>query len=166
MIVWAVDPGLKGALARLDMYVGSLLIHDMPIISTTFLKAGKKKKRNMVDAKGVFEILKDEKYRPIFIEQVSARPNQGVTSMFGFGRSLGVVIGVAAALDMPTTMVRPQEWQRATGAKGKDGSRQRAKEVFPAFADLFKLKKHDGRSDAALLAYYSTFCGLSVDSYD
>ena len=163
MIVWAVDPGLKGALARLDMYVGSLRIYDMPIISTTFLKAGKKKKRNMVDAKGVFEILKDEKYRPIFIEQVGARPGQGVTSMFGFGRSLGVVVGVAAALDMPTTMVRPQEWQKAVGAAGKDGSRQRAKEVFPAFADLFKRKKDDGRSDAALLAYYSTFCGLSVD---
>ena len=124
MIVWAVDPGLKGALARLDMYVGSLQIHDMPIISTTFLKGGKKKKRNVVDAKGVFKILKDEKYRPIFIEQVSARPNQGVTSMFGFGRSLGVVVGVAAALDMPTTLVRPQQWQKARSQTPTDAPHQ------------------------------------------
>ena len=45
---------------------------------------------------------------PVWIEQVSARPGQGVTSMFNFGKSYGMVLGVAAGLGYVTNYVTPQ----------------------------------------------------------
>jgi crossover junction endodeoxyribonuclease RuvC len=58
-------------------------------------------------------------------------------------------------LSSPLTLVAPQLWQKAVGLRdGKDGSRLRAMELFPAYAELFRLKKAHGRSDAALIAWY------------
>jgi len=151
MKVWGVDPGLNGALACFDHLVGTLTIHDMPTMEVN--------KKRHVNAQLVESILSLD-HAAVFIERVGAMPGQGVSSMFSFGRSYGVVIGVAAGLQMPTTLVSPQVWQKAVRCqKGKDASRQRACEVFPAFAKLFARKKDDGRSDAALLAYYATFVG-------
>jgi crossover junction endodeoxyribonuclease RuvC len=81
---------------------------------------------------------------------------QGVTSVFSFGRSAGIVEGVVSWMQVPTTMVAPQVWQKALNVRdGKDGSRLRAMELFPAYSELFRLKKAHGRSDAALIAYYA-----------
>jgi crossover junction endodeoxyribonuclease RuvC len=80
---------------------------------------------------------------------------QGVSSVFSFGRSAGIIEGVLAAFDIPTTLVTPQAWQKAMAVRdGKDGSRERAMQLFPASAELFQRKKDDGRSDAALIAKY------------
>jgi len=78
---------------------------------------------------------------------------QGVTSVFSFGRSLGAIEGVIAARSIKATLITPQTWQKAMGVTGgKDGARARAMELFPWNIDYFKLKKHDGRADAALIA--------------
>jgi len=62
---------------------------------------------------------------------------------------------VLAGLNVPLNYVTPQAWQKAVSVRGgKDGSRLRAVELFPAYASLFRLKKWDGRSDAALIAWY------------
>jgi crossover junction endodeoxyribonuclease RuvC len=75
--------------------------------------------------------------------------------MFGFGRSLGVVEGVLAALNVPVTYVAPATWTKALGkAAGKDASRQRAIELFPAMSEHFKRVKDDGRAEAALIAMW------------
>jgi crossover junction endodeoxyribonuclease RuvC len=66
-----------------------------------------------------------------------------------------MVEGVVSALRMPMQYVTPQRWQKDLNVRdGKDGSRQRAAELFPAYAHLFALKKWDGRADAALMAYW------------
>ena len=84
-------------------------------------------------------------------------PGQGVSSVFSFGRSVGVIEGVLAMRGVPTTLVIPQRWQKACDVRGgKDGSRERAMQLFPDYSELFKLKKHDGRADAALIAYYGS----------
>ncbi len=75
--------------------------------------------------------------------------------MFSMGQSLGVVLGILAALDIPTTTIPPRTWQKALDVPaGKDGSRYRAAQLFPARAELFKRVKDDGRSDATLIAAY------------
>jgi crossover junction endodeoxyribonuclease RuvC len=87
------------------------------------------------------------------VEKVGAMPGQGVSSMFSFGRSVGIIEGVLAALQVPTTFITPQAWQKAIGAaKGKDGSRQRCMELFPRDSHLFARVKDDGRADAVLIA--------------
>lgn len=39
------------------------------------------------------------------VEKVGAMPNQGVTSMFHFGKSAGFIEGVLSALDIPYILV-------------------------------------------------------------
>jgi crossover junction endodeoxyribonuclease RuvC len=149
-----VDPGLSGALAFLDTEKGHLHVLDMPVLEVS--RNGKKKREvsapllanilNAVDGTDVVAV----------VERVSAMPGQGVTSMFSFGRSLGIIEGALAACQISITFVSPQVWQKAAGVRGgKDGSRQRACELFPNYAKMFERKKDDGRADAALMAWYA-----------
>jgi crossover junction endodeoxyribonuclease RuvC len=152
--IWiGLDPGLSGAIAFFDITEGTLVVSDMPVME--LIRGGKKK--NELSASGIAQILKprnDETCR-VLLERVGAMPGQGVSSMFAFGRSVGILEGVLAAYSMEVTIVTPQAWQKATGVRGgKDGARLRATQLFPAYAHLFARKKDDGRADAALMAWY------------
>jgi len=89
------------------------------------------------------------------IERVSAMPKQGVVSVFGFGRSYGEARGVVGALNIPMHLVTPQKWKKHFGlSSDKDQPRALATRLFPSVSEHFKLKKHDGRAEAALIALY------------
>jgi crossover junction endodeoxyribonuclease RuvC len=156
MIILGIDPGLTGALAFYDMITKTIEVHDMPVMSV--VRNGKTK--NEVSAALTSDIIAEHlKGMPsvAFLERVNAMPGQGVTSVFSFGRSSGIIEGVLAAYDIQTHIVIPQRWQKAMEVRGgKDGSRERAMQLLPASADKFKLKKHDGRADAALIALYGS----------
>ena len=150
--VIGIDPGISGAIAifedgKLDCVV------DMPTLK---IASGKTMKSH-ISAIGLVDIL--DGWSPneahVVTERVHARPGQGVSSMFNFGRSTGIIEGVVAAMHFPSTYVTPAAWTKAVDrAAGKDASRMRAMELFPAKADLFKRAKDDGRADAALIAYW------------
>jgi crossover junction endodeoxyribonuclease RuvC len=148
--VLGIDVGLNGALALVAD--GDLLeVHDMPTLS---LERNNKTKR-MVNAQALSLIIRGAKADGAYLERLNAMPGQGVTSMFSMGQSLGVVLGVLAACDVPTTTIPPRTWQKALDVpQGKDGSRYRAAQLFPENAEMFKRVKDDGRSDAALIAAY------------
>lgn len=153
MIILGIDPGLSGALAIYNTSEGTVDIIDMPVLE--IVRNGKKKRE--VSAQALANQLVGRNITAAFMERVNAMSGQGVTSVFSFGRSSGIVEGVLAAYDIPTTLVTPQAWQKAVGQRaGKDGSRERAMQLFPAQADLFHRKKDDGRSDAVLIAYYGS----------
>lgn len=145
-----IDVGLNGAIALIED--GKLLeVHDMPTLS---LERNNKTKR-MVNAHTLHTIIRDAKADAAYLERLNAMPGQGVTSMFSMGQSLGVVLGVLAACEVPTTTIPPRTWQKALDVpQGKDGSRYRAAQLFPDAAEMFKRVKDDGRSDAALIALY------------
>jgi len=149
-----VDPGLPGALAFLDPDEGHLHVLDMPVMEVS--RNGKTKREvsppllanilNAIEGTDVIAV----------VERVGAMPGQGVTSVFSFGRSLGIIEGALAACQISMTLIQPQVWQKAAGVRGgKDGARQRACELFPNYAGLFALKKHDGRADAACMAWFA-----------
>lgn len=150
--VIGIDPGISGAIAVFrDGKLESVV--DMPTVE---IASGKTIKRH-ISAATLRNILELDMYQfsHVVIEKVGAMPGQGVTSMFNFGRSAGIIEGVVAALRMPHTYVTPQTWTKAVGrAAGKDASRMRAMELFPSKAELFKRAKDDGRADAALIAYW------------
>ena len=101
------------------------------------------------------DIMRAAKPDHAYLELVGAMPGQGVSSMFNFGVTYGAIRGVLAALQIPMSVVTPVKWQRDLSvAKGKEGNRARAAELFPEFAYLFARVKDDGRADAALLAYW------------
>jgi crossover junction endodeoxyribonuclease RuvC len=145
-----IDIGLDGAIALIEN--GDLLeVHDMPTVT---LERNNKSKR-MVNAAELARLIRQAAPGCAYLERLNAMPGQGVTSMFSMGQSLGVVLGILAALDIPTTTIPPRTWQRALDVpQGKDGSRYRAAQLFPAHAELFKRVKDNGRSDAALIAVY------------
>ena len=153
MMYVGIDPGLNGAIAYFDAEKGHLSIVDMP---TMEVKRNNKVKRE-VHAAGLAHMLAiGFEVGGVILERVGAMPGQGVTSVFSFGRSVGLIEGVLAAYELPVTIITPQEWQKAAKVRGgKDGSRLRACELFPNYAGLFALKKHDGRADAALMAWYA-----------
>jgi crossover junction endodeoxyribonuclease RuvC len=86
------------------------------------------------------------------IEAASARPGQGVSSMFNFGRSYGIAIGVLSALGVPFTEVAAVSWKRTLGVPSdKDGARFRASQLLPAAAKHWPNRGHHGRAEASLL---------------
>jgi crossover junction endodeoxyribonuclease RuvC len=161
MIVAGIDPGLDGAIAFLD--AEDLTVADMPVL---LLNRGGKRKREL-DPHGVARLLRTTSIDHAFVEAVGARPGQGVTSMFSLGRSLGIIIGVLAALDIPLTMASPAAWKRSLGVpKAKDGARARASQLLPAAAAQWPLKKHHGRAEAALLALHGSRSTCRSTTYE
>jgi crossover junction endodeoxyribonuclease RuvC len=115
---------------------------------------GGKTKREL-DAHALARLIGDRRPGHAFVELVGAMPGQGVSSVFAFGKSFGVVIGVLAALDVPFTFVAPVVWKRAFGVPAaKDGARARASQLMPAAAHHWTRVRDDGRAEAALIAYY------------
>jgi crossover junction endodeoxyribonuclease RuvC len=153
MIIMGIDPGLSGAIAIYDTATGELMVEDMPTVEVT--RNGKAKRE--ISAQLLAEAISAGYAKQAFLERVGAMPGQGVSSVFSFGRSVGMLEGVLAALDIPTTIIPPTTWQRKVNVRGgKDGSRERAMQLFPKYASLFSRKKDDGRADAALIAYYGS----------
>ena len=144
-----IDPGNTGAIAYMD--AEELIIWDMP----TFQIEKNGKVRHRIDSQGIYNLLKDMKVDQVYIELVNALPGNGAAHSFTFGFGCGIIEGVVTACCLPFTMVSPMKWKAAlTCPKDKDGARHRASQLMPLYSDNWKLKKHDGRAEAALIAYY------------
>jgi crossover junction endodeoxyribonuclease RuvC len=148
-----IDPGLSGAIAVFDPEANAVQCFDMP----TFKIMGK----SHVDLYGIARIVDTFTglIKLAVIEDVGARPGQGVSSMFKFGFSAGAVQGVVAANFIPTRTPRPQQWKKIVGlphGADKTASRRLACQKWPAFSHLWARVKDDGRAEAALLAYFGS----------
>ena len=153
MIVFGIDPGVSGALS---IYVNKKLKEaiDMPTMSE-----GKKNKKQINAAQLALEIKKRiDGFQDVavVIEHVTAMPGQGVTSMFNFGQSFGVIKGICSALTLPIYFVRPVKWKKHFNLIGstKDASRTKAIELFPNFTNDMKRKKDANKADAILIGRY------------
>jgi len=150
-----IDPGISGALALLNENNTLVDLADMPV-----MRLGKNKQQvNAAELAKIISLCQGNIIREVatleaYLELVSAMPKQGVTSMFNFGVSLGVIEGVLAALSIPVYMVTPASWKKRAGLTGKDkeAARTLAQQLYPA-AEL-GMKKHIGRADAILIARY------------
>ena len=70
-------------------------------------------------------------------------PGQGVTSMFNFGQSFGILKGICSAMQLPMYFVRPAKWKKYFNLinSEKDASRTRAIEIFPYFSSHLSKKR-------------------------
>jgi len=150
MIVLSIDPGLSGAMA---VFEGGALIEIIDMPTHTLLRNGKDKRQ--ISASALAGIFNQHKPAHVIVEKVSAMPGQGVTSMFSFGRSLGIIEGILAAYNMPATYVTPSVWTKGVGrGQGKDASRARACQMYPSHEKSFARVKDDGRADAVLIGLW------------
>jgi crossover junction endodeoxyribonuclease RuvC len=153
MIIIGVDPGISGAISILENKK-IIEVHDTPTMID-----GKKNKRQINGAQ-VANIIKkklnDNKEVVVVVEHVNAMPGQGVTSMFNFGQSFGVIKGICAALNLPIYFVRPSKWKKYFNLinTNKDASRTKAIELYPKNSSDLTRKKDGNRADAILIARY------------
>lgn len=160
-----IDPGLDGAICYFRTDIPSQFVADMPTLE---IERGGKKKREIDEGRLAEMLTRVRDNAKLFsepahvvCEAVNAMPEQGVTSTFAFGKGYGIIRGILAALEIPRTYVPPVTWKRALQlSSDKDASRRRAGELMPQAAKHWPLKKHDGRAEAALLAYYGRKLGL------
>ena len=160
MLIIGIDPGISGSICFFKD--GKILdVIEMPTMTE-----GKKNKRQVNGSQIYNEILKrvkkvEKQEIRVVIEQVSAMPGQGVTSMFNFGQSFGILKGICSAMQLPMYFVRPAKWKKYFNLinSEKDASRTRAIEIFPYFSSQLSKKKDSNKADAILIAsfYHETY---------
>ena len=160
MLIIGIDPGISGSICFFQD--GKIIdVVEMPTMTE-----GKKNKKQ-VNGSQIFNEISvriqkfDKKDIKVIIEQVSAMPGQGVTSMFNFGQSFGILKGICSAMQLPMYFVRPAKWKKYFNLinSEKDASRTRAIEIFPYFSGQLSRKKDSNKADAILIAsfYYETY---------
>ena len=160
MLIIGIAPGITGSICFFED--GKIIdVVEMPNMAE-----GKKNKRQVNGAQIYHEISKriknlEKKDIKVIIEQVAAMPGQGVTSMFNFGQSFGVLKGICAAMQIPMYFVRPAKWKKYFNLinSEKDASRTKAIEIFPHFSAQLSRKKDSNKADAILISsfFYETY---------
>ena len=160
MLVIGIDPGISGSIC---FFQDGKIIDAVEMPTMTEGKKNKKQVNVSQIFNEISERIKkiDKKDIKVIIEQVSAMPGQGVTSMFNFGQSYGILKGICSAMQLPMYFVRPTKWKKYFNLinSEKDASRTRAIEIFPYFSPKLSRKKDSNKADAILIAsfYYETY---------
>ncbi len=155
MLIIGIDPGISGSICFLE----DGIIKD--VLEMPTMTEGKKNKKQ-VNGSQIFNEISfriktyEKKNIKVVIEKVSAMPGQGVTSMFNFGQSFGILKGICSAMQLPIYFVRPAKWKKYFNLinSEKDASRTRAIEIFPYFSSNLSKKKDSNKADAILIASY------------
>jgi crossover junction endodeoxyribonuclease RuvC len=153
MIIFGIDPGVSGGISVLENNK-VIDVFEMPTMID-----GKKNKKQ-VNGSQVTNIIKEKsinsKETIVVVEHVNAMPGQGVTSMFNFGQSFGVIQGICSALSLPIYFVRPMKWKKHFNLikTNKDASRTKVIEAYPDISSKLHRKKDSNRADAILIALY------------
>ena len=152
-MIFGIDPGISGAISILENKK-IIEVYDMPTMID-----GKKNKKQ-VNGSQVANIFKEKidanKEISVVVEHVNAMPGQGVTSMFNFGQSFGVIKGICSAMQLSIHFVRPTKWKKHFNLikTNKDASRTKVIEVYPEISNKLHRKKDSNRADAILIALY------------
>ena len=107
------------------------------------------------------EIQSSHTIKVAYLEHVTARSGQGVTSMFRFGQNLGQWQGLLKAQGFQVNMIRPQSWKAQLKLINSEKleSIELARDLFPDNGTDFKYKKADeGRAESSLIAH----CGWEL----
>tara|TARA_B100001540_G_C15622699_1_gene558348 strand:+ start:156 stop:650 length:495 start_codon:yes stop_codon:yes gene_type:complete len=155
MLIIGIDPGISGAICFFEN--GEIKdVIDMPNMAE-----GKKNKKQINGPQLFNELDKriqniQKKNISVVVERVSAMPGQGVTSMFNFGQSFGVIKGICSAMQLPIYFISPSKWKKYFNLikTSKDASRAKAIEIFPYISTKLQRKKDSNKAEAILIASF------------
>ena len=155
MLIIGIDPGISGSIC----FFQDGEIKD--VVEMPTMIEGKKNKKQVNGSQIFNEISEkiknmDKKNIKVVIEHVTAMPGQGVTSMFNFGQSFGILKGICSAMQLSVYFVRPARWKKYFNLinSEKDASRTRAIEIFPYYSSHLSRKKDSNKADAILIASF------------
>lgn len=140
-----IDPGKRGAIGMIlnDNYY----VYDMPLLPN-----------GEIDAFTVHGFLIEESYNMFcVIEKAQAMRNQGVTSMFTYGKGYGEVVAALKIAKISFIEVHPIKWKKYFSLNNdKKRSISMAMNLFPDIEYYGKKGgRKDGRAEAILLAEYA-----------
>lgn len=170
-----IDPGKQGAVAVLGED-DSIELYSLPVVvlkekSTAKLKSGKNKglrptkprtKRTVeYDLLGIYQLFQrlaadDGVTNRIILEDVHARPGNGIKQSFAYGYGKGLLEMALTAAGLPDfERVVPGQWRVAMVGRGTDkaASILRARKMFPK-AGITQEGKWEGPSEALLMAAF------------
>lgn len=174
----SVDPGKKGAIALLD---GPTLLDvtDMPVTisygkpTLGFASNGEPIEKipevRNINAEGVYDIFSSwnriYSIDEVWFEEISILPDISRHSAYEMGEGVGILMGANAGIGLANALrtVSPSVWKRRVKVTAdKNTSLALARTLWPDRASTdFKLKKHDGRAEAALIGYYAHLISTS-----
>ena len=148
MICVGIDPGLKGGVCVFVANTPSVI--PMPIdgngeIFSKFL-------HDYLLGFGSIDI--------IAIEEAASRPEQGVVSMFTFGKGYGKILAICEIIGAPIIIVKPQRWKNIVlpaTLKDKAAAIAYCKHHYPDLNLILPGTKrnHDGMADSVCIARYA-----------
>ena len=158
MILLACDPGIRGAIARIDHH-GEPVVHDMPIRA----KQGNGKVRNEIDPKALQSLLRElvpaDERGLVVMEALNTFAGGSVQTMGSLEATKAVITTVCELTGLDVALVSPKAWQAFYGIKktpSEDTKKQSLRIARQLFGQhLCPLAKHDGRADALLIAHYA-----------
>lgn len=148
-VVVGIDPGATGGIGVVDAKTGRFIEGKLlPYVEIS-------RKMSLPDVRELtgFLVTLDITYdvEAVIVEQVSAMPGQGVSSMFKFGAGYGALLAVVLLQGLPLHLVTPSKWKREMNlAANKALSLGTARRLWPD-APLTR-KKDEGLAEALLLA--------------
>ena len=158
-----VDPGKQGAIAIITNTGHLVDVVDMPDVTGAALGAA---------IRTLLDDWSPNEFAAAWIEEVGSRPGQGHMNVWTFAKNYGGLLASFGALGIPVHHVTTAAWRKTNRittpasvpkdrkkAEGKRLSRQRATELWPEHAGLFRRVKDDGRAEAALIARHGLFVG-------
>lgn len=147
-----IDPGLGGGLALIETKEGA----PPAFIAGIRVPVVRHRGKGMVDARELLVWLTDLGWiDQAVIEQVSARPGQGVTSAFTFGRSTGAVETLAQLMAETVIWTAPSVWKKDLGLGTEKRDSLDLCRLRFGTAFTFTALSDDGVAEAALLAYHA-----------
>lgn len=154
-IIWAIDPGLTGAIARMSLDPKGEIIETEVIDTPIFTVLMNGKKRSKFDVHAMANLVRtNPPPNLIIIESVHAMPRDGGMQAFSLGYGLGIWAGLLEPFNVE--LVSPQKWKRGMKLikEDKEKSRLMAIENFPGLSERLSRKKDHNRAEALLLALY------------
>ena len=148
--ILGIDPGLSGGLAVLDPI-------NQDIICGEIMPAKDLINRREIDPYDLSKIIEpycnDIKFA--VLEDVFSMPGQGVASMFSFGVTKGMIMGVLGAYQIKMIRTQPSIWKLAMKLdSNKQKSFDLASKLFSRQQSMWRLKKQEGVAEAALIAKF------------
>lgn len=141
--ILGIDPGRNGALAVMDTETQNgafrVAVQDMPDTTSGLLDA----------------LLKLPPVAFAMVEKPYYPPQIGIRHVSVIAEQWGALKAALLFAGIPLREVRPAEWKAALNlGPFKAASREKASAFFPDDTDQWRLAKHDGRAEAALIAWY------------
>jgi hypothetical protein len=143
MNLLGIDPGRKGGIALLEADRPATIyrVQTWPMPDTT---------RELHDLIAGLPLIKICALEKPFYPNVN-----GSRVISTIAENYGILKGALIWRDIPFQEVRPVDWKKSLNIPAdKSAARQRASTFFPDDAEQWALAKHDGRAEAALLAWY------------